>query len=114
VIPDLVAIWKIQSQMVADIAGTFGKTAALNRDHLLFCLFKHATSQIARDVAIRMGDRALVKRGSSAVLRHALGKVTIPFLGAVVVAGYTYFDTVQVGETAVEIFEKENLESVPA
>src|SRR6185295_4105111 len=29
IIPDLIAIWKIQAQMVADIAGTFGKTSFL-------------------------------------------------------------------------------------
>jgi hypothetical protein len=32
IIPDLVAIWKIQAQMVADIAGAFGKKAFLTRE----------------------------------------------------------------------------------
>src|SRR5262249_31097864 len=40
IIPDLVAIWKIQAQMVADIAGTFGKKSFLGREQMLYCLFR--------------------------------------------------------------------------
>jgi hypothetical protein len=31
ILPDLVAIWRIQAQMIADIAGVYGKSAVLNR-----------------------------------------------------------------------------------
>jgi len=57
VLPDLVAIWRIQAQMVADIAGLYGKEMQLTRSHMLYCLFRHAASQLARDVAVRAGER---------------------------------------------------------
>ena len=38
IIPDIVGIWKIQAQMVADIAGTFGQQACLTREQMLYCL----------------------------------------------------------------------------
>jgi hypothetical protein len=40
IIPDLIGIWKLQAQMVADIAGVFGKKAFLTREQMLYCLFK--------------------------------------------------------------------------
>lgn len=46
IIPDLIAIWKIQAQMVADIAGAFGKTACLTREQMLYCLFKQNRSRV--------------------------------------------------------------------
>src|SRR5215475_4069711 len=42
ILPDLYAIWKIQAQMVADIAGAYGKKGYLNREQMLYCLFRHA------------------------------------------------------------------------
>lgn len=41
ILPDLAAIWKLQSQLVSDIAAVYGQTAALNRASLVYCLFKH-------------------------------------------------------------------------
>jgi hypothetical protein len=32
ILPDLVAVWRVQAQMVADIAGAFGKSAVLSRE----------------------------------------------------------------------------------
>lgn len=39
IVPDLLAVWKIQAQMVADIAGAFGKNAHLSQEQMLYCLF---------------------------------------------------------------------------
>src|SRR5687768_8070694 len=35
ILPELITIWKIQAQMVADIAGTYGKQAYLTREQML-------------------------------------------------------------------------------
>ena len=40
VLPDLVTVWKIQAQMVADIAGTYGQTALLSQEQMLYCMFQ--------------------------------------------------------------------------
>jgi hypothetical protein len=118
VLPDLVAIWRIQAQMVSDIAGLFGRDIELTRTHMLYCLFRHATSQLARDVAVRTGERFVVRQLSGGALRSVLSSVGIsvtqrvigtsasrwlPVLGAAAVAGYAYFDTMQVSKTAIRM-----------
>lgn len=55
ILPDLISIWKIQSQMFADIAGAFGKQTILSREQMLYCLFKHAASQAVKDLVVRVG-----------------------------------------------------------
>jgi hypothetical protein len=122
ILPDLALVWRIQAQMVADIAGAFGKTAELKQEQMLYCLFKHAAAQLMRDVAARAGERFIFKQASLRTLQSLAQKLGVtvtqrtiaksaakwlPVLGAVGVAGYAYFDTSQVGGTAIELFEHE-------
>ena len=65
VLPDLYLIWKTQRQMVADIFGLYGRAAELSRTHMLYCLFRHAASQVVRDFAVRTGQRIVVEQLSS-------------------------------------------------
>lgn len=121
IIPDLIVIWKIQAQMVADIAGAFGKTACLTREQMLYCLFKHAAAQLVRDLVTRVGERLLVRRVSLRIIQKIIqkiaGKVTqrvigkaisrwLPIIGPLAVGGYAYYDTAQVGKTALEFFQQ--------
>jgi len=122
VLPDLVAVWKIQAQMVADIAGVYGKTALLSREQMLYCLFRQTASQAVRDLVVRIGDRLAIRRAPLRVIRRALRqiglKVTqrlagrtasrwLPVVGALGVAAYAYRDTRRVGHTAIELFSRE-------
>jgi hypothetical protein len=124
ILPDLVGVWRIQSQMVADIAAVFGKKAFLSKKTMLYCLFKHAAAQLARDLLIRVGERVLVRRASLQIVQKVLRKVSVsvaqrvigkgisrwlPIVGAVGVGAYAYYDTAQVGKTAIEFFQM-NLE----
>jgi uncharacterized protein (DUF697 family) len=102
--PDLVMVWRIQAQMVADIAGAFGQCATLNREHLTKCLFKHATSQVVRDVAVRVGERVISRKASSGLLGRLLQRMSLPVVGTVVVAAYAFADTQSVGKAAIELF----------
>jgi uncharacterized protein (DUF697 family) len=119
VFPDLMTVWKIQVQMVADIAGAFGQQACLTREQMLYCLFRHAAAQAVRDLVLRLGERVLVRRVSLGTLRLVVrkvgGRVTqriigkgvsrwLPVIGALGVAGYAYYDTAQVAHTAIELF----------
>lgn len=119
VLPDLIAIWKLQSQMVADIAALYGKSASLTQEQMLYCLFKHAAAQAVRDLVIRVGERTIVRRATLKALQkvaQSIGvKVTqrtlgaaavrwIPIVGAVGVGAYAYYDTAQVARTAIELF----------
>jgi hypothetical protein len=85
-------------------------------------LFRHAAAQAVRDLVTRMGERIVVQRVSmraTDTLLQTIGvklvyRVTrrgfwrwMPAIGAVAVAGYAYYDTVQVGQTALEFFSKD-------
>jgi len=115
VLPDIYVIWRIQRQMVADIFGLYGRSAELTRTHMLYCLFRHAASQVLRDVAVRAGQRVVMRELSSGALKGALAHVGasvtqrlagtaaarwVPFAGAAAVASYAYWDTLQVAKTA--------------
>jgi hypothetical protein len=115
VLPDIYLIWKTQRQMVADIFALYGRTAELTRTHMLYCLFRHAASQVLRDVAVRAGERLVVRQLSSSALSSILrslgatmtqriaGSVAgrwLPVVGAVAVGGYAFWDTMQVAKTA--------------
>jgi hypothetical protein len=128
VIPDLIAIWRIQAQMVADIAGLYGRDLQLTRTHMVYCLFRHAASQLARDVVVRTGERLVFRQLSGGAMRSVLTGVGlnitqrvagtaasrwVPLVGAAAVAGYAYFDTMQVAKTAFSLLETPLL-AVPA
>lgn len=115
VLPDLFVIWRTQRQMVADIFAVYGRTAELSRTHMLYCLFRHAASHVLRDVAVRSGQRLIVKQLSSQAITTAASKISvavstrvagsaasrwIPLAGAAVVSAYAYWDTLQVAKTA--------------
>jgi len=119
VIPDLVAVWRIQAKMVSDIAGVYGQSAGLSQEHLLYCLFRHAAAQIVRDLTARVGERIVFQRATMRVLQtvaerlglkvsqRALAKSAarwLPVVGSIGVAGYAYYDTSQVASTAMELF----------
>ncbi len=125
VLPELVAIWRIQAQLVSDIAGLYGKQMQLTRTHLLYCLFRHAATHVARDVAVRAGERFVIRQVSSSALRSVVGEVGmsltqrvagttasrwLPLVGAMAVAGYAYFDTLQVAKTAVKLLQVKLME----
>jgi hypothetical protein len=122
IVPELVGVWKLQAQLVSDIAATYGKSALLGREQMLYCLFKHVSAQLFRDVVVRVGERYLIRRASLAFIQSvakALGvKVTqkiigkgvarfVPLIGAVGVGAYAYFDTNQVAKTAIDLFSKD-------
>lgn len=122
VIPDLVAVWKIQRQLVADIAACYGKSAELHRETMIYCLFRHAAAQVVRDLVIRVGTRLLLRQATVATMERSLQRIGVvvsqravgrgvarwlPIAGAVGVGAYAFYDTVQVGKTARELFENE-------
>jgi hypothetical protein len=102
IIPDLLGIWKIHNQMVADIAGAYGKQARLPQKQLVSCLFRHGACQLVRDVIARLGERAWLRRASLGLLL----RTGVPVLGAVLVAVYAYFDAVQVGRRAIALLSQ--------
>ena len=122
ILPDLAAIWRLQAQLVADIGAVFGKRGKLTEESIIYCLFRHAAAQAVRDLVTRMGERLVLQRVSVWVAENVLHRIGVkvvhrvarrglwrllPAIGALAVAGYAYYDTEQVGQTAIEFFTED-------
>lgn len=129
IVPELVAIWRIQAQMVADLSGVFGVNARLTREQMLYCLFRHAAAQAVRDLVVRVGGRLIAQdvplRVFERVAQAVGARVTkrligggisrwLPIVGAVGVGAYAWYDTRQVARTAIRLFASGRASTVDA
>jgi hypothetical protein len=120
VLPEMVGVWRIQRQLVADIAAIYGKHDTLTPEQVVYCLFQHTAAQGVRDLVVRVGQRSLVRHASPLLIRtitrrigaklaqQAVGKGMarwLPVIGAVGMGAYAYYDTAQVAATAIDLFE---------
>lgn len=120
--PELLAVWKIQTQLVADVAALHGKQSTLTSEQMIYCLFRHTAAQVIRDLVVRVGERTLVRSASLRVMKRMLEAIGIkiaqrsigkgiarwlPLVGAAGVAGYAYYDTNQVGKTALNFLSSD-------
>ena len=120
ILPEMLGVWRIQRQLVADIAALYGKHATLTPEQVVYCLFQHTAAQGVRDLVVRAGQRTLVRRASPLLIRtvtrrigaklaqRATGKGLarwLPVLGALGMGAYAYADTAQVAATAIDLFE---------
>jgi hypothetical protein len=121
-LPEMAAVWRIQSQLVADIAAIYGRSAELGREQMLYCLFRHTAAQAVRDLSVRVGERLLIRPATTMLLQQIVGSIGarvseqllrkaasrwVPLLGAAAVGAYAYYDTSQVAAAAIELFESE-------
>lgn len=129
VLPELVAVWRVQAAMVADIAALYGRQGTLTREQMLYCLFRHTASQAVRDLVVRAGERWLVRKATLGVLQSITRRIGmrlseravasaasrwLPVVGAMGVAGYAWYDTQQVAKAAIALFEREvTLDTAP-
>lgn len=138
VLPDLVIVWRIQAQMVVDIAAAFGHKKPLTEDEVLRCLFNHvagtALREYERSIPLEHEDRSRksvldlfdrMTRSSSRDVAIRVGKQIgqavvervakraasriVPLAGAAIVSAYAALDTKEVARTAVELFSGEKL-----
>jgi uncharacterized protein (DUF697 family) len=122
-VPDLIMVWRIQAQLVADLGGAFGKTAALSQEQMIYCLFRHAAAQVMRDLGVRMGERFVFRPATIVLIQRVAARLGLsltqrliaksvarwlPVVGSLGVAAYAYYDTGQVAATAMELFENES------
>ena len=64
--PEMLAVWRIQRQLVADVAALYGRSAELGPSQMLWCLFRHTAAQALRDLSVRVGERVLVRPAAQA------------------------------------------------
>ncbi len=121
--PDLTGVWKIQSQMVSDIASAYGERNRLDREQMLFFLFRHSVSHLVGEAITKSGERYIVRKlsertycniveklslriGSNLTLRAT--KIAFPLIGSAFLGMYSYRDTLQVGATTKRFFSMKN------
>ncbi|MDF3820700.1 hypothetical protein P3G55_12355 [Leptospira sp. 96542] len=122
ILPELLFIYKIQGQLVKDIAALHGKEIHVTRELLLYCLFKHGGAQVFRKIIEETSLKVLIRPTTVRVFQSALERIGVfisksiiqkqfvrwvPLGGAVVTGTFAYFDTKRVGKTAEELFSKE-------
>jgi uncharacterized protein (DUF697 family) len=122
VLPELAAVWRLQAQMVADIAGLYGRDITLDRQQMMYCLFRHTAAQAVRDLVVQAGSRLLMQQASVRAMQAAARRIGVgltqrgigsgiarwvPIVGAVGVGAYAYYDTAQVARTAIALFESD-------
>jgi hypothetical protein len=122
ILPELISIWKIQAQLVSDIAAAYGRHAELGREQMLWCLFRHTSAQAFRDLVVRLGDRLIFRRVSYSVIERVAKQIGVkvtqralgeglsrwmPVIGAIGVGGYAYYDTRQVAATTIAMLKSE-------
>ncbi|MDO8540544.1 MAG: EcsC family protein [Opitutaceae bacterium] len=121
VLPDLLSIWGIQQQLVADIAAAYGKTATLTPEVMVFCLFRHADDSVSRMLLSRQGENVVFRRVANRTLQLLLEKIAVrvaqrvvtkglarwlPIVGALGVGAHSFYDTSKVGRNAIELFSR--------
>ncbi|MFT7721492.1 MAG: hypothetical protein QM788_01460 [Roseateles sp.] len=122
--PEMLAVWRIQRQLVADIAALYGRSAQLGPAQMMWCLFRHTAAQALRDLGVRVGERVIVRPATQLLLQRAAGAVGVqlgkqaagralsrwvPLAGAAGVGAYAWWDTRQVGRAALQLFEQEQV-----
>lgn len=122
--PEMLTVWHIQRQLVADIAALYGRSAELGPTQMMWCLFRHTAVQALRDLGVRMGERVIVRPAAQLLLQRVASAVGVhmgkqaatralsrwvPVVGAAGVGAYAYWDTRQVGRAAQQLFEHDQV-----
>jgi hypothetical protein len=121
VLSEAFTIWKIQAQMVSDIATLFGKKSDMTPQHLIYCLLRHGSTKAVASVLLQPSIQLMIKRLCTGFVRdlslrlglrisgRALGPgaaLVLPAVGAIGFASVTYVDTRRVASKAIDLFSQ--------
>ncbi|MGB0178381.1 MAG: hypothetical protein ACPF9D_14540 [Owenweeksia sp.] len=122
VVPDVMTVWRIQAQMISNIAAAYGKNSLLTREQMLWCMFRQVGVGLVKELVVQQGGRYLVQhygKKSMAELVRKLGISIahnqasrwagriIPVVGSVSAGALTYYDTNRVGKNAMQLYSKD-------
>ncbi len=122
VLPEITAIWRLQSQMITNIAALHGQTHLVTREQMLYCMFRQMGFGLVKEYVFQRGGVYLVRKMSdqafSAVLQklsrglitrqgtRMAGKI-IPLVGSISAGALSYYDTFRVGKNARRLYSHE-------
>lgn len=128
VLPEVVAIWRLQSQLVSNIASMYGQSHIVTKEQMLWCMFRQMGFGLFKEFVIQQGGVYLVKQMSDKAFTAALRKLShglltrqgtrvagrvIPVIGSVSAGALSYYDTFRVGKNAKKLYHKP-IEILPA
>jgi hypothetical protein len=119
VLPQLRTVWRIQVQLVVDIAALHGHRGRPTREEILRCLFQHGTTRSLQQVAARVGAglpapsvpgrllQVVAHRVAVRLVHRVAGRWwarLLPLVGAAGIGAYAYVETARVGSAAMALF----------
>lgn len=128
-LPDMAMVWRIQSQLISNIAAAHGKSTLVTREQMMWCMFRQFAVGMLKEVIVQQGSQFLVKRASDKVVKSVVGKIgqgvvraqstrlvgkVVPVLGSVSAGALTYYDTMRVGRNANRLYSSEVILLPPA
>lgn len=118
-IPEILAIWKIQAQLIANIAFIHGKDSRVTKEQMLWCMFRQVGYSFVKEFVFQQGSTFIVRRLHDAAWQQALQKVglglvqkygtrwlgkIIPIAGTVSAGTLSYYDTRRAARRAEELY----------
>jgi hypothetical protein len=122
ILPELFLIYRIQGQLIKDIASLYGKEAFVTKELLIYCMFKQTSLHLVERIIEDIGTKIIIRPSTLKFLESLLQKIGIqvskkifkgsvlkflPVFGAILTGGLTYLDTKYISSTAVGMFSKD-------
>ncbi len=129
VLPDVYSVWRIQAQMISNIAAAYGKNNLLSREQMLWCMFRQMGVGLIKELVIQQGGRYLVQHYGKKNLLSLIQKLgvkiahqqsarmagrVLPVIGSLSAGALTYYDTQRVGKNAMQLYSRDILFLPPA
>ena len=129
VVPDVMTVWRIQAQMISNIAAAYGKNSLLTREQMLWCMFRQVGVGLVKELVIQQGGRFLVQHYGKKNLAELIRKLglklahqqasrmagrVLPVVGSLSAGALTYYDTHRVGKNAIRLYSREVILLPPA
>lgn len=117
--PEIYSIWRIQAQLIANIAYIHGKASLVTREQMLWCMFRQVGYGVVKEFVFQRGSVFVVKKMQDATFQQALQKLglamlskqsvrfagkIIPLLGSVSAGTLSYYDTKRTAVRAMKLY----------
>lgn len=118
-VPEIYSIWRIQAQLISNIAYINGKATLVSREQMLWCMFRQMGYGLVKEFVFQRGSVFVVKKMQDQAFQKALQKLglamlskqsvrfagkIIPLLGSVSAGTLSYYDTRRTAQRAIELY----------